>query len=77
MQNFPALEEAEKLRHDPHKRVEALEKSWLEGITNDLSHLFSYMNLKLICFVMYPYSLTFLKMQIPKSPLYMMSSLQN
>ena len=27
--NFPGLEEAEKLRHDPYKRVEALERSWL------------------------------------------------
>ena len=28
--NFPGLEEAEKLRMDPYRRVEALEKSWLE-----------------------------------------------
>ena len=28
--NFPGIEEAEKLRHDPYKRVEALEKSWLD-----------------------------------------------
>ena len=27
--DFPGLEEAEKLRHDPYKRVEALERSWL------------------------------------------------
>ena len=26
--NFPGLEEAEKLRHDPYKRVEALERAW-------------------------------------------------
>ena len=28
--NFPGLEEAEKLRHDPYKRVEALERSWFD-----------------------------------------------
>ncbi len=28
--NFPGLEEAEKLRMDPYRRVEALEKSWLD-----------------------------------------------
>ena len=27
---FPGVEEAEKLRHDPYKRVEALEKSWFD-----------------------------------------------
>lgn len=30
--DFPGLEEAEQLRHDPYKRVEALEKSWLNEI---------------------------------------------
>ncbi len=29
---FPGVEEAEKLRHDPYKRVEALERSWLDKI---------------------------------------------
>lgn len=28
--NFPGLEKAEQLRHDPYKRVEALEKSWFD-----------------------------------------------
>ena len=28
--NFPGLEEAEKLRNTPYKRVEALERSWLD-----------------------------------------------
>ena len=28
--NFPGLQEAEKLRHDPYKRVQALEKSWFD-----------------------------------------------
>ena len=28
--DFPGLEEAEKLRSDPYKRVQALEKSWLD-----------------------------------------------
>ncbi len=28
--NFPSLKEAEKLRMDPYKQVEALEKSWLD-----------------------------------------------
>ena len=28
--NFPGLEKAEELRHDPYKRVEALEKSWFD-----------------------------------------------
>ena len=28
--NFPGTEEAEKLRHDPYQRVDALEKSWFD-----------------------------------------------
>ena len=28
--NFPGLQEAEQLRYDPYKRVEALERSWLD-----------------------------------------------
>ncbi len=28
--NFPGKEEAEKLRHDPYQRVDALEKSWFD-----------------------------------------------
>ncbi len=28
---LPGLEEAEKLRHDPYKRVEALERSWFDA----------------------------------------------
>lgn len=32
--NFPGIEEAEKLRHIPYKRVEALEKSWFDETEN-------------------------------------------
>ncbi len=33
--NFPGIEEAEKLRSDPYKRVEALEKSWFNETGDD------------------------------------------
>ena len=82
---FPGVEEAEKLRLDPYKRVEALERSWFNE-TDDhrfipFIQLHSCMNLKRICFLMYPSSLSSLTMQIPQSPLCralsMMSSPQN
>ena len=53
---FPGVEEAERYRNDPYRRVEILEESWEKETNDPRSYPISNcMNTRHICFRMYPY----------------------